>query len=434
MQNIFKSFCLLLLAVSVSGCADLTHFNLMHSNYDRQQTLSFIDAKQRVVATSKDASGQMAICAEPSPDALSAIAASQGFSLSNETINAALNNSLAESASSIGIRTQSIQLMRDAMYRLCEAHMSGAIDNLSFETMHRRFQSSMVAILAIEQLTGATRPTPVVLNGSASVGNAELALKATTLTEEARLKRQSAKSALDTFKAGDLKTAQDAYTAKEKEVRVTHKVPDGTELTAEQQKELKTEADALEAAKAKSASLQETYDAADQAFNAAEAARVAAVSSGLSAQTTSVTLAAPVSNALPSESIDKISSAVENIVASTLKLSFSNEVCTTILTDAYRNHLDLIGGVASKCGRLLDSTASLLEAQGHLVAIKNEAAQKIIDGDDVSAVELQKLLEELKGLELPLQPFQGDMLIGGSWSDPDALAEALERILQEQSQ
>jgi hypothetical protein len=95
-------------------------------------------------------------CAMPSPDAIAAAAAAGGLSLDNPggtSGNAGF--SASEAAASIGLRTQSIQLLRDAMYRMCEGYAAGGIDSVEYGVMMRRFQSSMVAILAIEQLTGA---------------------------------------------------------------------------------------------------------------------------------------------------------------------------------------------------------------------------------------------------------------------------------------
>lgn len=43
------------------------------------------------------------------------------------------------------------------MYRNCEAYALGGASSIGLGTLQRRFQSTMVAILAIEQLTGAVR-------------------------------------------------------------------------------------------------------------------------------------------------------------------------------------------------------------------------------------------------------------------------------------
>ncbi len=131
-----------------------------------------VDAKQRFVFMKGDENGKRVICAEPSPDALSAIVSGVtiGASGTSKIFNSAFSN--AEAASSIGLRTQSIQLLRDGMYRLCEAYFGGIIDKDETNRRMARYQDTMVAILAIESLTGVVTPQQVVLSGNsgASIG------------------------------------------------------------------------------------------------------------------------------------------------------------------------------------------------------------------------------------------------------------------------
>jgi hypothetical protein len=98
-----------------------------------------VDAKQRVVVFSRsaDANGYAMTCAEPSPDALSALSSGVGFGAEYAKIMANLAISQSESAASIGLRTQSIQLLRDEMYRLCEAYAAQAIDKEEFNRRKR---------------------------------------------------------------------------------------------------------------------------------------------------------------------------------------------------------------------------------------------------------------------------------------------------------
>ena len=80
-------------------------------------TAIHLDAQQRLVlATARG------YCAEPSPDAMSAYASSIGLGLRvSPTTAASAAEALQSYAGSIGLRTQSITLMRDALYRMCEA-------------------------------------------------------------------------------------------------------------------------------------------------------------------------------------------------------------------------------------------------------------------------------------------------------------------------
>jgi len=186
------------LVLVTPGCAYLTNYTraieLDRSSYS-------LDVKQRVVfSQERIVNGEFGappvtkrvICAEPSPDALTVISASagvaaanavsSGLSRSNERsdassradINQGLNVSaaLAEQGAFIGLRTQSIQLLRDTMYRLCEGYAAGAIGDEEFTAMQRRYQSTMMGLLAIEQLTRPVVAAQVVLasNSAAQSG------------------------------------------------------------------------------------------------------------------------------------------------------------------------------------------------------------------------------------------------------------------------
>lgn len=145
----------------------------------------FIDAEQRAVLSVTrparydwrlDPSGayqwveverpRLIVCAEPSPDALSAIAAQAGVSVSDVSRAISAQGGLSETAASIGLRTQTIQILRDGFYRLCEAQMNGLSD-VQHAMMLRRFQTHMIALLAIEQLTGAVKGSDAVVSATA---------------------------------------------------------------------------------------------------------------------------------------------------------------------------------------------------------------------------------------------------------------------------
>lgn len=116
---------------------------------------------------------ELMICAEPSPDAMSAYAAElAGKANLPKSVEIELAGAFHESTSNVGLRTQSIQLLRDRSYRLCEARMNGFISNAQFELQMRREQRNTVALLAIEQLTGVVKAPTVTIN---TKGTAEIA-------------------------------------------------------------------------------------------------------------------------------------------------------------------------------------------------------------------------------------------------------------------
>ena len=136
-----------------------------------QGTGALIDVKQRAIVvatipTPNQNGPSIIVCAEPSPDALAAYAADLAAKVTEgDKLSAALGLKTQEQASSIGLRTQSIQLLRDGFYRGCEAYLNGALDAPEYAFLVRRYQKYTVALLAIEQLTGAVQPKGgVILN------------------------------------------------------------------------------------------------------------------------------------------------------------------------------------------------------------------------------------------------------------------------------
>lgn len=203
---------------ALAGCANLSTYNRTDPVSHRAAQAIFIDAKQRGVHSAPAYDDQvhgmvLKFCAEPSPDALSAIAggASGGLSVQDKvTLQAAFT--IAESASSIGLRTQSIQLMRDSMYRLCEASLS---HNTSpqFWSAFRYFQNSMVTILAIEQLTGVAKAPAVMLTTTAgATPNKDVAtLTGSLTTVQGALATDQADLATKKKSFDDAQALADAY-------------------------------------------------------------------------------------------------------------------------------------------------------------------------------------------------------------------------------
>lgn len=187
----FIKLIMLSLVGAICGCASLTTFTGTLPVAEKSVAL---DMKTRVVF---EKSG--VVCAEPSPDALSAIGASGGLSAKGG--NASFG--LSESAAFTGLRTQSIQLLRDAMYRLCEGLASGKLSDNDFRSLQRRYQTTMLALLAIEQLTQPVVAGQVLLTSqaaaSAGAGAGDPAVtKAEQAVETAAGKRLDLETELET--------------------------------------------------------------------------------------------------------------------------------------------------------------------------------------------------------------------------------------------
>jgi hypothetical protein len=202
--------CVLLLT---GGCKTLGNLNSVHRTLDVSQGKGvLIDIKQRAILVSKDANQKIVACAEPSPDAMSAYAAEFAAKVDRPEILALQGSAgFQEGAAFVGLRTSTIQLLRDGMYRLCEAHLNGAIDGDTYNLQLRRYQRYMVALLAIEQLTGTQRSPAASIDtrGSAQISRELKKLQA----ESDQLGKQI--DAIDT-KLKDAKDNKDALEAEKK--------------------------------------------------------------------------------------------------------------------------------------------------------------------------------------------------------------------------
>jgi len=154
-----------------------------------------LDAQQRLMMVGKDGN----YCAEASPDAMAAYAAALAASASAQGYGSgSASNASQSNIASIGLRTQSITLMRDALYRLCEAGANGQLSGMSQTQLMARSQDLTAVVVAVEQLTGATAASQALLTGTASAnaaateisgeGQIEAAEKNLTNKQEATVK------------------------------------------------------------------------------------------------------------------------------------------------------------------------------------------------------------------------------------------------------
>ncbi|MEP1142698.1 MAG: hypothetical protein ABJH52_03190 [Henriciella sp.] len=175
----FRTSLFALCALSLTACASVGNLTAVNKKETLGSGLNgkgfapagvFIDAEQRAVLSNKRSDKDIrVVCAEPAPDALSAIAAQAGVSVSDISSAVSAQGGVSEAAANIGLRTQTIQTLRDGFYRVCEAYMNGLSEE-QYSIMLRRFQTNMIALLAIEQLTGAVKGGDAVVSASAGSG------------------------------------------------------------------------------------------------------------------------------------------------------------------------------------------------------------------------------------------------------------------------
>ncbi|RYE00645.1 MAG: hypothetical protein EOP61_13405, partial [Sphingomonadales bacterium] len=184
------------LLLALSACSGAIHKETRLRGND--PVAITVDARQRLILSQWDpyetsaAPGEVKpvfrrYCAEPSPDMFTVlgVAASGsgtlGLDSDAKTLNAALQAAFSSSETGTTIpRTQTINMLREMMFRTCERYLSGAISKAQFQTIAARDQRIMVSILAIEQLTGSITPPPVIINSS---GNASTGFDPTELSE-----------------------------------------------------------------------------------------------------------------------------------------------------------------------------------------------------------------------------------------------------------
>ena len=161
------------------GCSANYHSIYRTTDLSSSDNITSIDAKQKAIISSKKDSEIRKFCLEPNPDVFTVIShafsgeATFGKEASPEALNVALAATLSSSETGSTItRTQTINMLKEMMYRTCERYLNGAITELEMSIVSARDQRIMTSILAIEQLTGTVTPKPTVISitGNSSIG------------------------------------------------------------------------------------------------------------------------------------------------------------------------------------------------------------------------------------------------------------------------
>jgi hypothetical protein len=134
-------------------------------------------------------------CAEPSPDIAEAINTAFNFGGSfgigglpggiSPEAAAALSSSRAQAVAQLGERLATIQLLRDGLYRACEAYSNGAITPTTYAIMLARYDDSMITMLLGELAAGAFGRSGANIGGKAG-GEAKATSDSTTKATDFR--------------------------------------------------------------------------------------------------------------------------------------------------------------------------------------------------------------------------------------------------------
>lgn len=353
----------ILAGLLLSGCANLNTINRV-TNLPNPASASspgneqpggggkaiHLDAFQRLVIASSDGS----TCAEPSPDGLAAYAAALGLSGSVPGTGAAsLSASAQQTAAMIGLRTQSITLMRDALFRLCEARAQrqGQLLDVSETMLLERSQDLTAVVVAVEQLTGAVAANQVILGGSSGADSqAQLVsnLQVLETVRKTETERQQALARADTELA-DHKTKRDTADTAAKASKASYdaalkQTPASANLP-ELEKRKNEDAALLVKAEADLATATQQQGLAAQALADARKARETVERNqdgALSQAAAHVTGGGSFAPSAPRGGLDPlsvaaVSGAVRDMVQAVLKKDYLLEACTVYLTGTARS-------------------------------------------------------------------------------------------------
>lgn len=200
MPRLLQSTIAILSATALSGCAAMNSISWQFDGPDQlgDADVITVDAKQRHLIMDRRVDGQLRVCAEAAPDVFSALSSSLtgGFDFTGANQKAEAAAAIAESAATIE-RTQTVNLLRESFYRTCERWLSGAIESDEFHILAARDHRSMVAVLAIEQLTGVVKAQSTIISGPAARAISAQNEQLVSLLQTYTAQRVAAKAALD---------------------------------------------------------------------------------------------------------------------------------------------------------------------------------------------------------------------------------------------
>ena len=356
-------------AFSLAGCANLTSIDRTTSTKGAKAI--HLDAKQRIVMTKED--GKI-FCAEPNPDALSAFASSFGGGAAvPNTASVSIATALSEGVGSIGLRTQSITLLRDSLFRVCEAGYNGHIGRVMTGQLHERFQDVTLALLAVEQLTGAVVAQQVLLTGQANASASAAVLDAERYLREAEERERMAAEKVDRSQQAveDQRAVVAAKQAAYDNGPCTGGTIEPTEATREQcerqQNELNEATAELSKAEARLAKDMDASDrAAENRMLAAQARDVATSSAEAEASNAGQFSGGTTGSTINEKTVEHIAKAVTEIVTTVVNKDHARDSCLVIISEIVSRQVGIERAQerARTLGRALPEPTLLYKALG----------------------------------------------------------------------
>ncbi len=370
------------LALLTSGCASLGNFNTaFRTNELEPNEAAFIDAQQRVILSNQRHGAQRVVCAEPGPDVFSARSASlSGNAQSNDQFAAGLAAATGESAGAVSAPTTAILSQRHAYYRICEAYMNGASDEIDVMLGIRNNQRILAGLLAIEQLTGAVRAAPTVLSsaGSATTGQILSQLSSSRASEVTRRAQSEASR-------GDLTRQYDDADRRVKEIDLRlgqSEVPADEQIRIRADKALLQ--DRMGRLERERTQIAETIASSDAIIRALDEGIRAAREGGASTLSVGVTLN-PSGATISDGTAQHISAAIVDIVRMMNEQDYGPTTCLAIMR---RERYTMTRELEGTCQSILATYIGGLSASAVVRTALASSVQSIVDSARTSGRQL----------------------------------------------
>ncbi len=181
MKCLVRLVAFLFCATPLFGCTFSNLFTIHRSTNLDQGSSQIIDAKQRLISNIRASDNRgynragRIICAEPSPDVAAALSQAMAVAAEADVPSRGSGSlqgsrSAAESLAQLGERLATIQLLRDGLYRACEAYANGAITDTIYAMIVSGIDDTMVTLLASEMAAGAFGRDLASIAGFAGAG------------------------------------------------------------------------------------------------------------------------------------------------------------------------------------------------------------------------------------------------------------------------
>ena len=401
----------------LGACADfysISRKTSLPDNPTSNQGLAIhLDAQQRLMMVGKDGT----YCAEASPDAMAAYAAALAASASAQGYGSgSASNASQSNIASIGLRTQSITLMRDALYRLCEAGANGQVSKISATQLMARSQDLTAVVVAVEQLTGSTAASQALLTGTSSANAAASAIGGADQLDAANKnlerKQEAVARAESDLQAKGLEVDTQngvATTAKS----AADNPPDDASEAQKQTLRSKSDAEDIKLATLtrEQKNLQTRVSNAKEAESRAQDIVDKVASTGSATDSTTSAATSGAGQFATNQSRDNvndtssqyIAKSVEAMVTTVLNKDYTGADCMVLLTnittvEVDADHKDLLDNTLRQCAELL-ATKIEAEKNGYLVgqAVEDANTARLdaaLDADPTFEAKLWKFIDD----------------------------------------